>query len=117
MTQRHTARDRAHTLLSATERRFVLSHLNGQAKPEPLSSVAAAFVAWQEGERPTDVSYDEQREVAVVFHHVHLPMLGRAGVLDYDSDDRAVTAWRHDNLHDRWLDDPPVDRLAKAVEE
>jgi hypothetical protein len=115
MTERHTIHTTAYAILRATKRRFLLAHLNGQRHPVSLSTLADAYVEWEGATDET--SLDERRQRAeVAFHHVHLPMLQQAGVVDYDVEKLSVTAWRHDPLHGQWVDDPPVDRLARTVE-
>lgn len=115
MTERHAIQTTAHTILRATKRRFLLAHLNGQRQPVSLSTLTDAYVEW-EGETD-ETALDERRQrIEVAFHHVHLPMLQQAGVVDYDVESLRVTGWRHDPLHAQWVDDPPVDRLARTVE-
>lgn len=112
----------AYDILSATARRFVLAHLNEQQRPVPLSTVADAFFAWERGVVEAAAAGDGDGDdgegrlrAEIALHHVHLPLLHRAGVLDYDDANRVVTGWRHDDLHARWLDDPPVASLARTV--
>lgn len=47
-------------------------------------------------ERP---AYDE---VEAVLHHVHLPKLGNAGILEYDARSQQLRYWGHEQL-EAWL--------------
>jgi len=73
-----------HELLVAQRRREMLTILEGRADPIDLETLAATVAAREVGE---DVPDDETVErVAIDLHHVHLPKMDGAGVVDYDPD-------------------------------
>lgn len=76
------AHPRRRQVLAATARR------PGPVDVESLAAVVAAI----EGERSgTDGSRESTREVRTSLHHVHVPKLSAAGLLDVDEDARTVT--------------------------
>jgi DNA-binding transcriptional ArsR family regulator len=88
-------------LLAAPERRLILSVLRERdGGPVTLDSLARAV-----RDRLADSDRDRsptKHDLRVSFHHVHLPKLADAGVVEYD--DEAV----------RLLPDPLVDQLTAA---
>lgn len=89
------------TLLSDARRRHVLEVLAERDSRILLRDLAAA-VASREGEtQPDDDSPATTHEIAAGLHHVHLPKLDRAGVVDYDAranvvvPERAASLTRH----------------------
>lgn len=80
-----TERER-HRLLASARRRAVLTVLAGTDGEIDLDELAPAVAAREEeaGDGPADVR--------VTLHHVHLPMLADAGVLDYDHESCRVDA-------------------------
>ena len=78
------------TLLANPYRRYVLEDLLGwgrsSALPELTWSVAMRF--HEAG--GTDVSRDALDSIQIRLHHVHLPKLAAAGLIDYDCDRRTA---------------------------
>ena len=79
-------------LLSHSYRRYVLhflaTHSNGVATRRELATVVSESVH-DEG----DSTEDELDRIATELHHVHLPKLADANVLDYDSRTGYVRYW------------------------
>lgn len=106
-------RHAAHQILTHPLRRFVLSYLNGQQGHVTLGRLVDDYVAHLREQR-ADTGVDTER-LQVRFHHVHLPHLSEAGLIDYDPDELRITEWRHPNLHEQWLTDTPVEPLAETL--
>ena len=58
-----------------------------------VSSLASALVESQAESAGRSAGHDSEtkRDVEISLHHVHLPILDEAGLLDYDHDNRTVT--------------------------
>ena len=82
--------DVALSVLAAEHRRLAVEALSGREGPIPLSALAAA-VADRGTEGPSERS---EREIATALHHVHLPKLDDADLVDYDAAATTVTAAR-----------------------
>ena len=80
--------DAVHRLLASARRRAVLSYLSASdgaaVDVEELVSVVA------EGERPAPGPGAHRDRVAADLHHVHLPKLADADVIDFDPVDGTV---------------------------
>ena len=71
-------------LLSDPRRRFVVSYLQ-DCRRTKLDELADVVTGWEESRRGDAIATREKREaVAVRLHHVDLPKLAAAGVLEYD---------------------------------
>jgi hypothetical protein len=79
-----------HELLAKERRRTVLSLLNEGELPVELDSLTERVAA--EGE-PAQKAPGTERAVRTSLHHVHLPKLDDAGVLDYDSETNRVESY------------------------
>lgn len=77
------------------QRRYYLSEiLSEQDPPIDLSRLAAAVASREtgtdSGERPAETT----DEIAIGLHHLHLPKLADADVIDYDAETNTVTSTR-----------------------
>lgn len=81
-------------LLANRRRSRLVSALACREPAVSLRALASA-VADRESSTPTD---SLEREVAISLHHVHLPRLSDADVVDYDPETRTVTDVRTDRL-------------------
>ena len=86
-----------HRLLSCERRRILLDVLEESQTPIGLGSISAAVEERERNADPIDPEKDDR--VAIALHHVHLPMLAEAGVVDYDATSNRVESFR-DRLHD-----------------
>jgi DNA-binding transcriptional ArsR family regulator len=68
--------DELFAVLSSAKRRFVLAHLAQRAAPPALDPLAGALAEWSD-----DLSHEDAR---IALHHVHLPKLREAGLVEYD---------------------------------
>jgi len=68
--------DELFAVLSNANRRFVLSHLVQRETPPALDPLAGALAEWSD-----DLSLEDAR---IALHHVHLPKLQEAGLVEYD---------------------------------
>lgn len=74
--------DEAHRLLTSSRRRLLLSYLStGPNGPVPVDELIDV-VAKRECPDPGPATHRER--ILIDLHHVHLPRLADAGVLDYD---------------------------------
>lgn len=88
-----TTEDR-HKILSNERRRTVLRVLAHDAEVTTLESLATAVAAEETDVDRSDSTVDEDAivdaPVQIELHHVHLPMLDAAGVVDYDRESKRV---------------------------
>lgn len=85
-------------LLIEARRRYVLSYLTDRPDdPVDVDDLEAAILA-QEQPRPGRVSHRDR--VRIDLHHVHLPKLADAGVIEYDPVDSSVQYTGPDELAD-----------------
>lgn len=77
-------------VLADEYRRLAVEALFGRDGPIQIADLAAAVAEGiHEG-----ASGDSEREIATALHHVHLPKLADADLLDYDPESTTVTAVR-----------------------
>ncbi|WP_101294626.1 DUF7344 domain-containing protein [Halegenticoccus soli] len=130
--------DPALSALANPRRRAVLSVLRRRREPVDRRELAALVAARtgdrsevsegsksEEAERegagseetrcPTE---DERHRILVSLHHVHLPKLRRAGIVEYDAERETVAYRGHPALTERWLDAEPGEspRTAPSAE-
>lgn len=76
-------------LLASDRRRLALDLLAGRTTPVELRHLATRVAAREDAE---GAAVDEKiiTRVAVTLHHVHLPKLAEADVLDYDADAQRI---------------------------
>lgn len=82
--------DSAHALLGDALRRAVVEVVTEREPPIDLTDLARTIA-----ERDADRT---GREIAISLHHVHLPKLNHATVIDYDAATRTVRAARPEVL-------------------
>lgn len=71
-----------HRLLEVDRRRYALAALSEHEGPVDLDDLAADVAAREEGVDEDDPSVLDT--MATALHHIHLPKLSDAGVVDYD---------------------------------
>jgi hypothetical protein len=81
------APEERYSLLASARRRLALSLLEETTAPVTLEEFAASIVAREEASAGGG---DTVERVAISLHHVHLPRLVDAGVLEYDSTRRLI---------------------------
>lgn len=79
-------------LFANRRRRLLLDVLTTVGTPCTLSEVAAGIAARERGEpeRPNT----DRADVEIALHHVHLPLIDDAGLIDYDADEHRIEADR-----------------------
>lgn len=82
-----------HRLLSAERRRLVIDVLATRGTPVELTDVARAVAVREDDDGADDETTIESVEISL--HHVHLPAMDAAGVIDYDAETNHVES-RHD---------------------
>ena len=88
MDTRHTSLDRLFEVLTEQRRRYVLYHLNeDNSQVHTLDDLVAQLCTWErEWDNRTDHARDTHEEnIRIDLHHVHLPELADAGLIDYDA--------------------------------
>jgi len=83
-----------HRLLSNERRRTVLRVLEHEAEATTLAALATAVAAAEPDVDRSDSTVDEDATVddavQIELHHIHLPMLDDAGLVDYDGASKRV---------------------------
>lgn len=77
-----------HRLLSAERRRLVIDVLATRDTPVELADVARTVAAREDEDGADDEATIEPVEISL--HHVHLPAMDAAGVIDYDAETNRV---------------------------
>lgn len=85
-------------------RRSVLAALRSVGGPLQRDALAHAIADGEDGSRPSPETVDDLR---VQLHHVHLPKLEAAGLVEYDAAEGTVTYEGHSEL-------PPLDALTPS---
>ena len=76
--------DATFALLSDARRRFVLAYLQDHRRAT-LDELADVVTGWEESRRGDAIATPKKRDqIAVRLHHVGLPKLAAAGVIEYD---------------------------------
>lgn len=78
-----------HRLLEVDRRRHALIVLGDRAGPIDLAELATAIAEREPGLDATDS--DAVATVATTLHHIHLPKLADAGVLEYQATENRIT--------------------------
>lgn len=83
--------DRVFEILESQRRRHVLSYLRCRDREVHADELAAAVAARENDVDPADVDEDRLRQVQLSLHHVHLPRLESAGLIERSQgDERTV---------------------------
>ncbi len=77
-----------HALLASARRRAALDALADMTPPIHLAHLARAVAVHEAGGRHVDG--EQTQQVALVFHHHHLPKLVEHGVVAYDRDAKLI---------------------------
>jgi len=83
-----TAAER-HALLESDRRRDTLSILANRTGPIPLETIASEVAARDSTVDETDTAALDA--TAMSLHHIHLPKLDEAGMIDYDPTTNKIT--------------------------
>jgi len=87
------SRDERFELLAAERRRLALAVLSERDAPLGLDDLATAVATRQSDDGAPENEVIDR--TAVSLHHVHLPRLGDADVVDYDAGARRVDDAKH----------------------
>jgi len=91
--------DAVFACLGSSERRRVLQLVHERAPDSvPLEAVPTAVAARTNRKQPGDVTREERRDTEVALHHVHLPELTDAGLVERD--DEAIAIADHPAFED-----------------
>lgn len=93
--------DQLFELLASQRRRFALRHLDTASSAVEFDELVDAVV---ERERRSMEDYGEnhRERVEIELHHVHIPTLIEAGLIDYDRRSRKIQ-YHHDETIERGL--------------
>jgi len=81
-------------ILSHRRRRLVLYHLaQVPGGVEQFDALVDQVAAWETDANGGDVPENHRSRVATDLHHVHLPKLADANVLDYDDRSETIRYW------------------------
>ncbi|WP_455429868.1 DUF7344 domain-containing protein [Natronococcus zhouii] len=89
--------------LADAHRRTILDVLSRQYQSIQTETLAREVVAKERGTTEQDVPPEAVEELLVLFRHVHLPPLSKAGLIEYDADERTVAYDGHPLLRVPWL--------------
>lgn len=78
-------------LLRKEQRRVLLDVLHENPPPTDLSAAAQAVAERMHGRR---VNPEFRHRVKIELHHVDIPILDEAGVVEYDTEDNRITEFR-----------------------
>ncbi|WP_226481054.1 DUF7344 domain-containing protein [Natrinema amylolyticum] len=98
LTTDEQALDTTFDLLRNRHRRDVVEILAEREASIPLRDLAAAVGAVKPEPESGSVSPDRTHEIAALLHHVHLPKLDDADVIDYDTETSTVAPVRTGDL-------------------
>lgn len=90
--------DTIHSVLKNRRRRFVVDVLHGRENPIELRLLARAIAMRMPSEDDEETSSDELDRVATTLHHIDLPRLDQADVVNYDPEERVVEPTGADRL-------------------
>jgi DNA-binding transcriptional ArsR family regulator len=77
-------------VLGDRRRRRALSVLLGRPGPVALDDLAEEVAAREAGDPPADTGSEEEFRVRTALHHVHLPKLDDAGLVEYCTERNVV---------------------------
>lgn len=80
------SREDAFDLLSNARRRHVVSYLRDVDGEVSLRELSTQVAAWENDVAVAAVSSTQRKRVYTALHQSHLPKLGDAGVIDYDTE-------------------------------
>lgn len=80
-----------HELLAVKRRRTTLTVLSTTEMPVSLDEIAEAVTCRETSDGD---QVEHARDVKVTLHHIHLPKLDSAGVVDYDAESGCVDSYR-----------------------
>lgn len=78
-------------VLADSRRRHVLSLTGARPGRTDVDELARSIAALERGEGSTESPSESVRSVAVSLHHVHLPKLSAARIVEYDADAGTVS--------------------------
>ena len=86
--------------LVVRRRRELLALLKDHGLPLNVRELAIQLAAREKEKSKDDVTQEEMQTVHAELHHVHLPLLDDAALVDWDRSEEAVTTTEHPALHD-----------------
>lgn len=102
-------RDEVFDLLSNHRRRYAL-HVAKQADGDSeLSDIAEQVAAWENGKPQSEITSSERHRVYTSMQQTHLPVMDRAGVIEYDNGTVTLTEQAADL--DVYMDVVPDDSI------
>ncbi|SFR57907.1 DUF7344 domain-containing protein [Halogeometricum limi] len=74
-------------------RRDILAVLSREEPPLPLDELTEEVADLSQVGRRANYSVEDRRALEIAFHHLHLPVLENAGIVEYDPVEKEVVAW------------------------
>lgn len=95
-------------LLAVRRRRYLLYHLQRSADDSvDFDDAVEQVVEWERADEETLPEGDHRHDVAVTFHHAHIPKLVEAGAVEYDERSRTL----------RYCDAAAIERCLETIDE
>lgn len=76
-------------------RRIVLASLDNQQRSPSIDDLTDAIIKHNHHKPPTDLDDETVERIRTGLHHAHLPMLAKAGFIQYDSERQVVKPTAH----------------------
>lgn len=89
--------------LAHERRRVALSELKAESVPMTVTDLARTMAA-HETNTEAERDRDAVESLCTSLHHVHLPKLAEAGLVEYDPSSGAISYAGHPDLDDSWFD-------------
>jgi len=100
----HSSLDLVFDCLANSDRRRIVELVYDRSpEPVPCDELATAVAGQAAGKPQSDVTAAERQQAAVTHHHIHLPKLTAAGLVEYDPEDGTVAYRGHPQLRAPWM--------------
>lgn len=97
-------------VLANSRRRFVIAYLQARTNSMAVADVATELTKWEWDEEEAHIPKDEILSRYVSLHHLHIPKMAEAGIIEWNHDRNTVAL---SEASDEMLDDrslPPVEK-------
>lgn len=95
--------DELFAALADSRRRTILNVLSHQFGPIHRETLARELAANEQNISESDVSIETVDRILGSLHHIHLPHLSEAGLIEYEADEQTVAYAGHPDLHVSWM--------------
>ena len=84
------SQDEIYEVLSNRRRRFVIHALKRREGSVGVTELSKHVTAWEIGVEPTEVAYEDRRNVYSTLQRTHLPKLDEKGIVTFDQEENVV---------------------------